>query len=45
MEGIEIGKINEKINIAKQLLKVGMKTKEIQQITKLSIEDIKKLDN
>lgn len=42
-KGIEKGISNEKINIAKKLLKINMPIKQISEITGLSEEEIKKL--
>lgn len=43
-QGIEKGKEEEKIEIAKEMLKLGMKLEEISKITKLTIEEIRKID-
>lgn len=40
----EEGKKEEKIEIAKELLKLGMTIEDIQKVTKLTIEEIKKLN-
>ena len=37
------GKKKEKIEIAKELLKIGMKIEQISKVTKLSEEEIEKL--
>ena len=42
-EGIEVGRKEEKIEIAKNMLKEGMDIKIISKLTNLSIEEIKKI--
>ena len=42
-EGIEKGERKKQIEIAKELLKMGMKVEEIERATKLPKEQIKKL--
>ncbi len=43
-KGIEEGKKEEKIKIAKQLLKMGMNKKEIKKITELTQEEIEEIE-
>jgi len=42
-EGIEKGRVKEKLKIAKVLLKQGLSPENIQQATGLSLEQIKKM--
>ena len=42
-EGIEIGKKENKIEIAKNMLEEGMDIKTISRLTKLAIEEIEKI--
>ena len=44
-EGLEIGRIDEKIEIAKNLLAAGSSNDLIQKVTKLTLEEIMKLEN
>jgi len=43
VKGIEKGKIEEKYNIARNLLSMNMNYEDISKVTGLSIEEIKKL--
>ena len=43
-EGIKEGERKSKIEMAKELLKLGMSIEDIQKVTKLTIEEIKKLN-
>ncbi|MGN1270212.1 MAG: hypothetical protein ACI4UU_05045, partial [Clostridia bacterium] len=45
IKGIEKGKITEKFETAKKLLKLGYEIEEIQKITELSIKEIEELKN
>ena len=42
-EGLKEGERKKQIEIAKELLKLGMNIEDIQKATKLTIEEIKKL--
>ena len=44
-EGLNAGKKEEKIEIAKKLIEKNMKIEEIEEVTGLSKEEIKKLNN
>ncbi len=42
-QGLEKGKLNEKIEIAKNMIKIGVDINIISNATQLSIDQIKKL--
>lgn len=44
-KGVELGEMNEKVRIAIKLLKIGMKTEEVKEVTGLKIKDIKNIKN
>ena len=43
IEGIEIGKEEANLSIAKNLLEMGMSVEDISKVTNLSIEEIERL--
>lgn len=42
-KGVELGEMNEKVRIARKLLKLGMKVDEVKEITGLKSKDIKNI--
>lgn len=44
-KGVELGEMNEKVRIARKLLKLGMKVDEVKEITGLKFKDIKNIKN
>ncbi len=44
-KGVELGEMNEKVRIARKLLKLGMKVDEVKEITGLKSKDIKNIKN
>lgn len=44
-KGVELGEMNEKVRIARKLLKLGMKVDEVKEVTGLKTKDIKNIKN
>ena len=44
-KGVELGEMNEKVRIARKLLKLGMKIEEVKEITGLKTKKKKNIKN
>ena len=44
-KGVELGEMNEKVRIARKLLKIGIKVEQVREITGLKSKDIIEIKN